>query len=89
MDIRGRCWIQEKCQKRSPSRYFFISNLGHPINLVLALSSAEKKKKPSIESMFDDVYDVRTPELERQYAELLEHLDEYGDKYNLDIYNKS
>ena len=55
----------------------------------LALSSAEKKKKPSIESMFDDVYDVRTPELERQYAELLEHLDEYGDKYNLDIYHKS
>ena len=32
-----------------------------------ALSSAEKKKKPSIESMFDDVYDKRTPELERQY----------------------
>jgi len=53
------------------------------------LSSAEKKKKPSIESMFDDVYDVRTPELERQYAELLEHLDEYGDKYNLDIYHTS
>ena len=62
---------------------------GHPLISFLALSSAEKKKKPSIESMFDDVYDVRTPELERQYAELLEHLDEYGDKYNLDIYHKS
>ena len=64
-------------------------NLRHRINSFLALSSAEKKKKPSIESMFDDVYDIRTPELERQYAELLEHLDEYGDKYNLDIYHKS
>ena len=78
-----------KVPKKKSFKVFFISNLGHPINLVLALSSAEKKKKPSIESMFDDVYDVRTPELERQYAELLEHLDEYGDKYNLDIYNKS
>ena len=65
------------------------TDLRHPLNPFLALSSAEKKKKPSIESMFDDVYDVRTPELERQYAELLEHLDEYGDKYNLDIYHKS
>ena len=78
-----------KVPKKKSFKVFFIPNLGHPINLVLALSSAEKKKKPSIESMFDDVYDVRTPELERQYAELLEHLDEYGDKYNLDIYNKS
>ena len=78
-----------KVPKKKSFKVIFISNLRHPINLVLALSSAEKKKKPSIESMFDDVYDVRTPELERQYAELLEHLDEYGDKYNLDIYNKS
>ena len=78
-----------KVPKKRSFKVILSSNLGHPINLVLALSSAEKKKKPSIESMFDDVYDVRTPELERQYAELLEHLDEYGDKYNLDIYNKS
>ena len=78
--------------RRAPRKKFskvFFLNLRHPINSFLALSSAEKKKKPSIESMFDDVYDVRTPELERQYAELLEHLDEYGDKYNLDIYHKS
>ena len=54
----------------------------------LALSTAEKRKKPSIESMFDDIYDVRTPELERQYADLLEHLDEYGDKYDLSVYIK-
>ena len=79
----------KKSAKKEVLQGIFISNFEHPINLILALSSAEKKKKPSIESMFDDVYDVRTPELERQYAELLEHLDEYGDKYNLDIYNKS
>ena len=35
----------------------------------IALSKAEKKKKPSIESMFDDVYDKRTPDLERQYKD--------------------
>ena len=37
--------------------------------LCIALSKAEKKKKPSIESMFDDVYDKRTPDLERQYKD--------------------
>jgi 2-oxoisovalerate dehydrogenase E1 component alpha subunit len=52
-----------------------------------ALSTAEKKKKPSIESMFEDIYDQRTPELDRQYKELLEHLDNYGDKYDLSIYD--
>ena len=78
----------KKSAKKEVLQGIFL-NLRHPINSFLALSSAEKKKKPSIESMFDDVYDIRTPELERQYAELLEHLDEYGDKYNLDIYHKS
>ena len=53
-----------------------------------ALVTAEKKKKPSIESMFEDVYDVPTPELERQKAELMEHLKQYGKHYNLDQYSQ-
>ena len=78
-----------KAPRKKFFKVFFIILDILTMDFFLALSSAEKKKKPSIESMFDDVYDVRTPELERQYAELLEHLDEYGDKYNLDIYHKS
>ena len=81
--------FKKSAKKEVLQGIFSISNFEPPIIFSQALSSAEKKKKPSIESMFDDVYDVRTPELERQYAELLEHLDEYGDKYNLDIYHKS
>jgi len=53
-----------------------------------ALVTAEKKKKPSIESMFDDVYDVLTPELERQKAELMDHLKQYGKHYNMDQFVK-
>jgi len=53
-----------------------------------ALVTAEKKKKPSIESMFDDVYDVLTPELERQKAELMDHLKQYGKHYNMDQFAK-
>ena len=36
-------------------------------DVIKALNLAESKKKASIESMFDDVYDERTPELNRQY----------------------
>jgi len=56
--------------------------------VLTALSSAEKKKKPSISSMFDDVYDKRTPDLERQHKELLDHLEEYGEHYDLSVYSK-
>ena len=38
--------------------------------------------------MFDDVYDKRTPDLERQHKELLDHLEEYGEHYDLSVYSK-
>lgn len=57
-------------------------------DVLSALVTAEKKKKPSIESMFDDVYDVLTPELERQKAELMDHLKQYGKHYNMDQFVK-
>lgn len=47
------------------------------------LVTAEAKKKPSIASMFEDVYQVPTDDLNNQHAELLAHLKEYGDKYDL------
>ena len=64
------------------------SKLNSNYHYLPALSSAEKKKKPSISSMFDDVYDKRTPDLERQHKELLDHLEEYGEHYDLSVYSK-
>ena len=50
--------------------------------------TAEKKKKPSIASMFEDVYETPTPDLERQHQELKDHLAKYGRNYDLSHYAK-
>ncbi|RKP18578.1 hypothetical protein ROZALSC1DRAFT_29749 [Rozella allomycis CSF55] len=47
-------------------------------------SAAEKKKKPSIDEVFTDVYDVLPPHLLEQQQKLKEHLEKYKDEYNLD-----
>jgi hypothetical protein len=36
--------------------------------------------------MFEDVYDVKTPELERQEAAMKAHVAKYADKYDLSVY---
>lgn len=55
--------------------------------VLTALVTAEKKKKPSIASMFDDIYDVPTDDLQKQHQELLDHLDQYKEHYKLDNYD--
>jgi len=52
-------------------------------DVLTALVTAEKKKKPSIASMFEDVYDVPTDALNAQHAELREHLKQYKRHYDL------
>mmetsp|Transcript_18732 Transcript_18732/g.27897 ORF Transcript_18732/g.27897 Transcript_18732/m.27897 type:complete len:425 (+) Transcript_18732:42-1316(+) len=54
-----------------------------------ALKNAEKQKKPPIEQLFTDVYDQLTPNLQKQQQELFDHLENYGDHYRLDHYEKS
>lgn len=56
--------------------------------VLTALVTAEKKKKPSIASMFEDVYETPTPDLERQHQELKDHLAKYGRNYDLSNYAK-
>lgn len=51
-----------------------------------ALKNANDQKKPSIDDMFNDVYDTIMPHLEDQRKELKAHLKIHGDKYNLDIF---
>ena len=45
-------------------------------------------KKPCPTTLFDDVYDELTPALEDQKKQLLEHLEKYGEHYNLSDYDK-
>lgn len=48
-----------------------------------ALVEAEKKQKPNVRVMFEDVYDEMPSSLQEQYKDLLDHLKEYGDHYPL------
>lgn len=48
-----------------------------------AFSDAEKEKKPTLRSMFEDVYADLTPEIRAQMGELKSVLDRYPDEYDV------
>jgi 2-oxoisovalerate dehydrogenase E1 component alpha subunit len=50
------------------------------------LKEAMKCKKPSIDTLFEDVYEKIPHHLEEQQRQLREHLNKYPDNYNLDNY---
>lgn len=52
-----------------------------------SLKEANKTKKCSIDSMFEDVYEKVPKSLQDQRANLREHLNKYPEVYNLDQYN--
>lgn len=52
------------------------------LDVIKALELAEQRDKPSIQTMFDDIYEKKTPSLIRQETELLEHVSKYPDHYN-------
>src|SRR3981081_3781065 len=47
------------------------------------LSAAERRKKPPMTELFNDVYHELPESLNRQQQELKDHLAKYKDKYNL------
>eukprot|EP01098_Paradermamoeba_levis_P001793 TRINITY_DN1206_c0_g2_i1.p1 TRINITY_DN1206_c0_g2~~TRINITY_DN1206_c0_g2_i1.p1 ORF type:complete len:448 (+),score=153.91 TRINITY_DN1206_c0_g2_i1:3-1346(+) len=49
-----------------------------------SLKKTEAKKKPPIDELFNDVYDIMPPHLQEQKKELQEHLQKYGAAYHLD-----
>lgn len=53
-----------------------------------ALNWAEKTQKLPITSMFDDVYHQIPAHLERQREELIEHLNNYGEHYPINEYER-
>jgi 2-oxoisovalerate dehydrogenase E1 component alpha subunit len=48
-----------------------------------AFAQAEKQKKPPIRSMFEDIYEELTPDLEAQMAELRDVIDRYPGEYDV------
>ncbi|KAF2071849.1 hypothetical protein CYY_006841 [Polysphondylium violaceum] len=53
-----------------------------------SLMKAEKRKKPALSEIFNDVYSELTPNLIEQQKELEEHLKLYPDEYPIDQYAK-
>ena len=51
-----------------------------------AFQRAEKKKKPTPDYLFTDVYDELTPQLTRQMRDMKEHVSKYKEHYPLDSY---
>lgn len=48
-----------------------------------AFKEAETEKKPSLNSMFEDVYEEMTPELTEQMAQLRDVIERYPDEYDV------
>lgn len=74
---KNHLWNDEKeaeCRKRLRSE------------CLKAFSDAEKEKKPSLISMFEDVYEEVTPELRGQIKELKGLLDRYPEEYDVSDY---
>lgn len=55
-------------------------------DVLKAFAQAEKEKKPPIRSMFEDVYENLTPDLQAQMKELRAHLERYPEEYDLSEY---
>lgn len=53
------------------------------------MKEAKVHKKPSVKSMFEDVYEKIPKHLNDQLDELTEHLENYGEKYELHNYSKN
>lgn len=56
-------------------------------DIMAAFNLAESSLKPSPFLAFDDVYETHTTQLSEQIGQLKEHLEEYGEHYNLKDYD--
>lgn len=54
-----------------------------------AFAAAEKKKKPPIREMFNDVYDIMPPHLQKQHDSLMKHLSLYKEHYPINNFDAS
>jgi len=54
-----------------------------------AIKASETTKKPPIDDLFTDVYDIIPPHLQQQRKQLLEHIAKYPKEYSTDHYESS
>lgn len=73
MEAKG-CWDENKEKEARES----IRR-----DVLKAFSEAEREKKPPIRTMFEDVYEELTPDLQQQMKELKGQLERYPDEYDL------
>ena len=52
------------------------------------MQRARKLKRPSLDHMFDDVFDELPVRLQQQKEELKSHLSKYGQHYPVDNYDE-
>jgi 2-oxoisovalerate dehydrogenase E1 component alpha subunit len=52
-------------------------------DVLRAFAEAEQAKKPSLRTMFEDIYEEITPETKKQMAELRDIIDRYPEEYNV------
>jgi len=76
MEARG-CWDEAR-EKEARD--------GLRREILAGFAAAEREKKPPVRSMFEDVYEEMTPDLQRQMAELRGMLERYPDEYDLGEY---
>ncbi|KAI8977533.1 thiamine diphosphate-binding protein [Mycotypha africana] len=57
-------------------------------DILTRFTAAERRKKPSLDYLFTDVYDEMTPNLHRQQKELENLIQKYPEYYNTDDYAK-
>ena len=74
--LESRGWWSDAAEQemRDTERY----------QVLQALARAEKRSKPDISDMFEDVYKDKPPHLAQQERELKEHLAKYPEHYQKD-----
>ena len=62
---------------------FVMNDYDWLLQVMEAFQRAEKKKKPSPDLLFTDVFQEMTPPLEKQLKEMKEHVTKYSEHYPL------
>jgi len=76
--LEKKGWLDEKQQKELYSKV--------RKDFMASFNKAEKTTKPPIRDVFEDVYKVNPPHIQKQQDELVAHLAEYGHHYPLKNY---
>lgn len=54
------------------------------LNMLKALQIAERKRKPGLDTMFEDIYDKKPALIAEQEQEMWEHIAKYPEEYTIE-----